>query len=324
MKSKGLVNVDNRPPRIAYMCSRDNTYVQSQWAAWQMGGIAVPIAENYPASEIAYVLKDCGASFVLADSAKFPLISQVAAEMKLPLVEVPRMAPCKSDLSSRESTAIPAPPYPGGDCWSENGGGGALMVYTSGTTGRPKGVLTSHKGLVRQITALTEAWGWVSSDHTYSVLPLHHVHGIVAILNSSVWSGAVCEIPPRFQAADTWEALTRPPGSPKGQITVFMAVPTVYSKLLEYYDAQSTQRQSQLSAALRPPHSRIRLMVSGSAALPQSVAERWREVSGHTLLERYGPWRVRAKRVEDKPLLTHTHTHTHKKQPTSIPPHPQV
>ena len=282
-----------RPPRVAYMCPRDSTYVQSQLATWHLGYIGVPIAENYPASESEYVLRDCGVSVVLADASKASSIGPVASAMQLPMIEVPRLAPCGATLADLHAGAgaaapAPAPPHPESQPWEEGEDGGAKLIYTSGTTGRPKGVLTTHRGLQRQVTALTEAWGWSAGDHTYSVLPLHHVHAVVAILNSALWSGAVCELAPRFLAADTWEALTRAPGSAKGQVSVFMAVPTVYAKLLEYYDAQPAAAQSAMRSALRAPASRLRLMVSGSAALPQSIAQRWAEVSGHTLLERYG------------------------------------
>jgi malonyl-CoA/methylmalonyl-CoA synthetase len=285
-----------RPPRVAYMCPRDSTYVQSQLATWHLGYIGVPIAENYPASEIEYVLRDCGVSLVLADATKSSAIGPVAAALQLPLLEVPRMPPCGATLAALlAATAAAAPealapllPEAAAQPWGGGADGGAILIYTSGTTGRPKGVLTSHRALQRQVTALTEAWAWTAADHTYSVLPLHHVHAVVAILNSALWSGAVCELAPRFLAADTWAALTRPPGAPGGQLSVFMAVPTVYAKLLEHYDAQAPDTQAAWRAALRPPHSALRLMVSGSAALPQSIAQRWAEVSGQFLLERYG------------------------------------
>jgi malonyl-CoA/methylmalonyl-CoA synthetase len=277
------------------MCPRDNSYVQSQLATWHLGYIGVPIAENYPASEIEYVLKDCGVSLVLTDASKAAAIGPVASALQLPMIEVSRLTPCGPNLEAlvknapaASAAAAPAPSHPEAQPWQDGADGGAILIYTSGTTGRPKGVLTTHRGLQRQVTALTEAWEWVSDDHIYSVLPLHHVHAVVAILNCALWSGAVCELAPRFLAADTWAALTRPAGHPQGQLSVFMAVPTVYAKLLEHYDAQTPDTQAAWRAALRPPASRMRLMVSGSAALPQSIASRWAEVSGHTLLERYG------------------------------------
>jgi len=278
----------DRPPRVAFMCSRDNTYVQSQLAVWHSGAIAVPIAESHPPSEIEYVLRDCGASAVLSDGgAKGATIGPLAAALNIPHIKVGPLKPCAARLADLPPAGAdaPAPPYPG---YGARGGEGALLVYTSGTTGRPKGVLTTHGGLLRQITALTEAWAWRSSDHIYSVLPLHHVHGVVAVLNSALWSGAVCEIAPRFNAGETLKALSRPAGSPAGNLSLFMAVPTVYAKLLEALEAAAPEARAAAQAALRGAAPRMRLQVSGSAALPQSVAEGWRAASGFQLLERYG------------------------------------
>ena len=255
---------DARPPRIAYMCSRDNTYVQAQLAAWASGSIGVPIAENHPPSEIEYVLRDCGASVVLADAAKGAVIGPVAALLGIPHLPVGRLVPCAPSLvalrASATGAALPTAPARSGSFAPDDG---ALLIYTSGTTGRPKGVLTTHAALDAQVTALTRSWAWTPADHIYSVLPLHHVHGVVALLNSALWSGAVCEIvrarlpphflsrvrpqprsspPPtraqatKFSATETWAALTRAPDSPQGQLTLFMAVPTVYAMLLEAFD----------------------------------------------------------------------------------------
>ena len=105
-----------------------------------------------------------------------------------------------------------------------------MIVYTSGTTGKPKGAVTTHAGLRAQVTALVEAWGWTADDRTLLVLPLHHVHGIVNVLSCALWSGAVCEILPRFDADETWRVIE------SGRLTLFMAVPTVYGRLIAAYD----------------------------------------------------------------------------------------
>ncbi|HLL82133.1 MAG TPA: acyl-CoA synthetase, partial [Longimicrobium sp.] len=154
----------------------------------------------------------------------------------------------------------------------------AMIVYTSGTTGKPKGVVTTHANLRAQVGALVEAWGWTADDRTLLVLPLHHVHGIVNVLSCALWSGAVCEILPRFDADETWRAIE------SGRLTLFMAVPTVYRRLIAAFEEADEERRARMVEGCR----RMRLMVSGSAALPVQMLERWREISGHTLLERYG------------------------------------
>jgi malonyl-CoA/methylmalonyl-CoA synthetase len=154
----------------------------------------------------------------------------------------------------------------------------AMMVYTSGSTGKPKGVVTTHANLEAQVSGLIEAWEWSRNDRILLVLPLHHVHGIVTVLTCALWAGATCEMAPTFDAVAAWERLA------SGEITLFMAVPTIYRRLIAAWEAKPTETRQRWSRGV----ARLRLMVSGSAALPVQTLERWREISGHTLLERYG------------------------------------
>src|SRR2546421_12251538 len=153
-----------------------------------------------------------------------------------------------------------------------------MILHPSGTTGKPKGVVSTHAILCAQVTSLVAAWDWRPDDRILLVLPLHHVHGIVNVLSCALWSGARCDMLPKFDAGETWQRIAR------GDLTLFMAVPTIYHKLIAAWDGASPERRREWSAGC----GRMRLMVSGSAALPVRTLERWREISGHTLLERYG------------------------------------
>ncbi len=141
-----------------------------------------------------------------------------------------------------------------------------------------KGVVTTHANITAQIVSLVEAWEWSAEDRILLCLPLHHVHGIINVVSCALWSGAACGMLPRFDADAVWDRIA------EGGLTLFMAVPTIYSKLITAWDAASPERRAELTQAC----GRLRLMVSGSAALPVSTLERWKEITGHTLLERYG------------------------------------
>ena len=110
------------------------------------------------------------------------------------------------------------------------------------------------------------------------VLPLNHVHGIVNVTLCPLAVGACCEAPGSFDAAALWERFA------SGEVTVFMAVPTIYARLVTAWEAASTSTRQRWSAGA----AGLRLMVCGSAALPVSTLERWRELTGQVLLERYG------------------------------------
>ena len=82
-----------------------------------------------------------------------------------------------------------------------------MIVYTSGTTNRPKGVVSTHANITAQISTLVDAWEWEADDRTLLCLPLHHVHGIINVLSCALWSGAACEMLTRFDANAVWERI---------------------------------------------------------------------------------------------------------------------
>jgi len=248
--------------RVAFLTPADFSYVAVQWGVWRAGGIAVPLATSYPAAEWEYVLRDATAELAV-----------VAPEFAHALGPVAERAGVRV-LSTGRALEGPAPEV----LPAVEPGRRAMMVYTSGTTGRPKGVVASHANLVSQVTCLIGAWGWVPDDRILLVLPLHHVHGIVNVLGCALWAGAACEMLPAFDAEVVWDRLA------SGRVTLFMAVPTIYRKLIAAWDGTPPERQRALSEG----SARLRLMVSGSAALPVQTLERWRGITGHTLLERYG------------------------------------
>jgi malonyl-CoA/methylmalonyl-CoA synthetase len=145
----------------------------------------------------------------------------------------------------------------------------AMILYTSGTTSRPKGVVTTHGNITAQVMSLVEAWEWSAKDRIVLCLPLHHVHGIINVVCCALWSGATCQMLPRFDANHTWDLIAN------GNLTLFMAVPTIYAKLISAWDSASPERRARLSQSC----AKLRLMVSGSAALPVGTLERWKEIT---------------------------------------------
>ncbi len=249
--------------RVAILIPPGFRFVAAQWGIWRAGAVAVPLALSHPQAELAYVLDDCGIETAIVDPELASRLEPLAASRGLKLLAVEDAlaragAPVDSDVVEPER--------------------GANILYTSGTTGKPKGVVLSHGNLRAQVEALLEAWRWSAEDRILEVLPLHHVHGLINIIACALWSGATCEILPRFDAERVWDRIA------SGKLTLFMAVPTIYVRLIKAWEAAGAERREQLSRAA----SELRLMVSGSAALPVPVLERWREITGHVLLERYG------------------------------------
>ncbi len=256
--------------RVAFLVPPSLAHVAVQWGAWRAGGVAVPLCLSHPRPELEHTIADADAEVLVASRELAERLRPIAEERGL------RLATTGELLTAAPAAARPrAPLSPLPDV---DPGRRAMIVYTSGTTGKPKGAVTTHANLRAQIESLVAAWDWSRNDRILLVLPLHHVHGIVNVLCCALWSGATCEMAPRFDADDAWQRIAA------GRLTLFMAVPTIYARLVAAWERAGGERRRELTAACR----RMRLMVSGSAALPASLLERWREVSGHTLLERYG------------------------------------
>lgn len=247
--------------RVAFLVPPGLAHVAVQWGTWRAGGIAVPLAISHPPPELEYTIQDADAATVVAHPDFADLLRPIADALNRRFVTT-------DELLAAAPVRLPA----------VDEARRAMMVYTSGTTGRPKGVVTTHAAIRAQVEALVQAWEWRADDRIRLVLPLHHVHGIVNVLTCALWSGATCEIAPRFDALATCERMA------SGELTLFMAVPTIYRRLIAEWEAAPPATRERWSAGFRG----MRLMVSGSAALPVGTLERWREISGHTLLERYG------------------------------------
>ena len=148
----------------------------------------------------------------------------------------------------------------------------ALIVYTSGTTGAPKGVVMSRRAVAANLDALADAWGWTSSDVVVQALPLFHVHGLVLGTIGPLRLGGGVRHVGRFSPEAIAAALA-------DDGTMLFAVPTMHGRLLAAAEADPT-----VAAALRS----ARLIVSGSAALPARVHEAYTAATGQQIVERYG------------------------------------
>jgi len=252
---------DLHEERVAFLLPPGIPWIATLWGIWQAGGIAVPLALSSARPELEYYMGDAGAAAIIFDAATEAMAEPIASAQNIATLTY-------EEIQNGALIELP-------DVAIERR---AMILYTSGTTNRPKGVVATHANIAAQISTLVEAWEWQADDRTLLCLPLHHVHGIINVVSCALWSGATCEMMTRFDANVVWKRIA------SGVLTVFMAVPTIYLRLISAWEAAPALRQLELSHAA----AKLRLMVSGSAALPVSTLERWKEISGHILLERYG------------------------------------
>ncbi|KAI9656394.1 MAG: hypothetical protein M1831_004646 [Alyxoria varia] len=277
--------------RIAFLVENGYDYVVTFLSVLASNGIALPLSGSFPAGELRYILNQSQAAMFLYSREMLEKANEVThddLEARPTFATVEKIE--KSALGDGKETL---------ENQEEDKAG--LMLYTSGTTSRPKGVILPSSALTAQATSLVEAWNYSSSDRLLHCLPLHHIHGTMNALIAPLFAGSSIE----FLYPFTPEAvLTRfaapfqPPGpttsdnpnpAKPAPITFFTVVPTIYSRLLTY-DTQCPDTSPLKTAyreAIKPQH--LRLAISGSAALPSPTKKAWTDIStGNILLERYG------------------------------------
>ncbi|XP_060518865.1 malonate--CoA ligase ACSF3, mitochondrial-like [Cylas formicarius] len=271
-----------RGERVLFLCPNDVSYVITLWAIWMSGQIAVPLSPMHPQALLQYYIKDTDTKLIITSPEFRHNLENLSQELNIRLFVLDENLRNNSKVKNVITE----------DIWNSTPSldfyqnGDAMILYTSGTTGNPKGVVLTHKNLSVQIRSLVNAWKWHSNDVILHTLPLHHIHGTINCLFCPLSVGATTVMLPKFDAKKVWSYLLNETGDlNKKKVTVFMAVPTVYAKLIEEHDKFTQQEKDKVKRMLE---NNVRLMVSGSAPLPNPLYQKWLDISGHRLLERYG------------------------------------
>ncbi|KAM0669845.1 hypothetical protein ACQRIU_000240 [Beauveria bassiana] len=271
--------------RVAFLIENSYDYVVMFLAVLAARAIAVPLSPPFPVPELQYILDQSAASVLVASpkfAAKATEVLATDLKQKPAYFELPKHT--GGGGGATEAVALA----------DEDVSGAGLMLYTSGTTNRPKGVLLPEEVLTAQCRSLHQAWQYSSADHLLHVLPLHHIHGTVNAVLTPLFAGSSIEFMFPFNADAVWKRFAAPflptngtTSSTTPPVTFFTVVPTVYSRLLASHKALSPAMQAATREALAPRH--LRVNISGSAALPTPVKAAWAALSGgNVLLERYG------------------------------------
>ncbi len=237
--------------RVLLSAASSVELVAAHTAAFRLGAVVMPTNGAYRADEVTHVVSD--------------------ARPKVAIVDRPEWSEW---IHSCDSTVLVTSPSvemeegPSVRLDQIGAGSSALIGYTSGTTGRPKGAVLSHGNLLSSVRALEIAWRWQPQDILILALPLFHMHGLGVGLHGSLAIGAQAVLLPEFEVTDVLDSIK------KHHASMFFGVPTMYSRLVE------SSRAGELS--------QLRLCVSGSAPLAAALHQRIQEVSGQRVLERYG------------------------------------
>ncbi|CAK7199034.1 hypothetical protein SEUCBS139899_001702 [Sporothrix eucalyptigena] len=284
--------------RVGFMVENSYDYVVTLLAILAARAIAVPLSPSFPIPELQYIV-DHSEALLVVSSPKFDTKAKdlLASELASPPTHVALAKHLGGGVHEKVELDE-----------SADAGKAGMMLYTSGTTNRPKGVSLPERVMSAQAKSLNKAWEYSPNDHLLHVLPLHHIHGTINALYAPLFSGSSIEFLFPFNADAVWRRFAAPflpaptngektaetngsttPTTPekKEVVTFFTVVPTVYSRLLATHKELSPEMQKATREAISPAN--LRLAISGSAALPTPIKQAWSDLSnGNVLLERFG------------------------------------
>ncbi len=251
--------------RVILFIQKSVIFVVAHLALQKIGAIAVPLNPGFKKSEMEYLLQDADAKVILSEFGKETLIKEIKPDTAHLIIDT-RKPYHDIDIFSRASEDFtPA------EIHSNDPG---LIIYTSGTTGKPKGAVLTQTNLIHDARNIIKIWEIGESDVLCHALPFFHVHGLCFALHTSLLAGAHVLLIDQFSPQRVIETLSKKNGH---QIcTVFMAVPAMYAKLMEYLSDK------------RPDFGHMRLWTSGSAPLLAKDFERIHQIFGKEPVEREG------------------------------------
>jgi malonyl-CoA/methylmalonyl-CoA synthetase len=256
--------------RVAIQLPKRMEFLFLHFATLSVGAVALPLNADYRPEEVEYFLSDSGSSLFVTDGERFTRAAGAIRGLRgvRTLLLDGGGEGGAGSLFDRLSGA------PAGfrRSWPAGGDDPAMICYTSGTTGRSKGAVITHRNLVSNMLALHDAWEWTGNDVLLHVLPLFHVHGLNVATHGSLYAGSTIVMHGKFDPGRAWDALEA------HGCTLFMGVPTVYQRLMGEWEKRKR----------KPDLRGMRMFLSGSAPLSDSLFHRFERGTGFRILERYG------------------------------------
>ncbi|MDN3519979.1 malonate--CoA ligase [Halomonas ramblicola] len=248
--------------RVAVQVDKSPEAILLYLATLRAGGVYLPLNTGYTGDEIRYFLGDAEPALFVCRPGDAEDARSIAADTGCPQVATLGTVADGSLMEAAEKAT------PRDDIVERDDNDLAAILYTSGTTGRSKGAMLTHRNLGSNAATLAEAWHFSEGDRLIHALPIFHTHGLFVACNVTLMAGSSMLFLPKFDADVIFEEL------PRG--TVLMGVPTFYTRLVA--DARLTPKVT----------ANMRLFVSGSAPLTAETHREFEQKTGHAILERYG------------------------------------
>ena len=245
--------------RVAVQVEKSVANLVLYLATVRAGAVFLPLNTGYTIPELAYFLGDAEPSLVVCDPAVREQVHTIAGAARVETLDADGQGSFSALAARRAETFATVERGPD-DL--------AAICYTSGTTGRSKGAMLTHRALASNAETLVDLWRFTSRDVLIHALPIYHVHGLFVATNVAIMAGAAMLVQPKFDAGAVLAAMAR--------ATCLMGVPTFYTRLLA--------QQGLTAQAV----AGMRLFVSGSAPLLALTYQAWTARTGKPILERYG------------------------------------
>lgn len=266
---------------VAFLLGNTPHFLISLYATMRIGATAVPVNPIYSPEEIAFIVNNSDAKAVIALDALLPLIER--ADGAFPKVDTYIIAETNPDTPGKiaampESVRSKVKPFTGiiagasgqADVQEADPDGTAIILYTSGTTGHPKGAMLTHRNLYSNARDVADYLGFSPEDRILATLPVFHVFALTVVVNAPLLRGAEVLLAPKFSPADVFRLIR------EKKATIFAGVPTMYNFMYQYPEGRKEDFET------------VRLAISGGSSLPVALLHNFEEKFDVRVSEGYG------------------------------------
>ena len=263
----------NKGDRVVQYVPNGLELIYTTFSSFKLGAIVVPMNTAFKEREMSYFLQDSEPKAIVTDKERLKVLENILDEV--PFLKNILIIDLDKGYTSGDRKYIPFHELSNNTNYNDpeveiDDEDGAIIFYTSGTTGRPKGALLPQRSITSNLKALKNVWKWSSDDFFLLTLPMFHIHGLGVGLCGTFYTGCSTIVRGKFDADEVLNIIQN------RKVTLFMGVPTMYFRMLEVENCHKFDCSS------------MRLFISGSAPLSKELFNKFHATFGHKILERAG------------------------------------
>ncbi|XP_017066767.1 malonate--CoA ligase ACSF3, mitochondrial [Drosophila eugracilis] len=277
---------------VTYLCSNNALWVTIQWSCWISGQVAVPLESGQAMDQLRRQASSCKTKLLIATPEFEPLAQELSQGLQSATIILDHaFVPTAESVSSTSMYAKQLVGTQGviltestlpSDFYAK---APAMLIYTPNAVNNPKPVLLTHRNIDAQIRCLIGSWRLGPADCMLPIISMNRMHAALgAILNV----GGNVVLQQKFDGHNAWSALLGINSPSKQRVTLFLAMPIVYKRLIAEYEKMFSKDSRMVEYIVNHCRHKIRLMATAYALLPDSVFYRWREITGQNIYEYYG------------------------------------